>query len=68
MPRLRVPVLYLVAEDDAGGSFAADAQALYDRTASTDKALEVLPGFSHGVSLVAFPGPARDLLEQFLRR
>jgi alpha-beta hydrolase superfamily lysophospholipase len=68
VPRLRVPVLYLVAEDDAGGSFAADAQALYDRTASTDKALEILPGFSHGVSLVAFPGRARDLLEQFLRR
>jgi alpha-beta hydrolase superfamily lysophospholipase len=67
-PRLRVPVLYIVAEEDAGGGFAADAQALYDRTGSSDKALEVLPGFSHGVSLVAFPGPARDLLEQFLRR
>jgi pimeloyl-ACP methyl ester carboxylesterase len=68
VPRLRVPVLYIVAEEDAGGGFAADARALYDRTASSDKALEVLPGFSHGVSLVAFPGPARDLLEQFLRR
>jgi alpha-beta hydrolase superfamily lysophospholipase len=68
VPRLRVPVLYVVAEEDAGGAFAADARALYDRTASTDKAIEVLPGFSHGVSLVAFAGPARNLLEQFLRR
>lgn len=68
VPRLHVPVLYVVAEEDAGGGFAADARALYDRTASSDKAIEVLPGFSHGVSLVAFPGPGRDLLEQFLRR
>jgi len=68
VPRLRVPVLYVVAEEDAGGGFAADAQALYERTASSDKAIEVLPGFTHGVSLVAFPGPARDLLEQFLQR
>jgi alpha-beta hydrolase superfamily lysophospholipase len=68
VPRLQVPVLYVVAEEDSGGGFAADARALYERTASSDKALEVLPGFSHGVSLVAFPGPARDLLEQFLRR
>jgi alpha-beta hydrolase superfamily lysophospholipase len=68
VPRLRVPVLYLVAEEDAGGAFAADAKVLYERTASSDKTLEVLPGSFHGVSLVAFPGRARDLLEQFLRR
>jgi alpha-beta hydrolase superfamily lysophospholipase len=30
-PRLRVPVLYLVATDDAGGAFASDAQTQADR-------------------------------------
>jgi alpha-beta hydrolase superfamily lysophospholipase len=67
VPRLRVPVLYLAASDDAGGAFANDAQALYEATASSDKAIEILPGSDHGVSLVSSPGRARELLEQFLR-
>jgi pimeloyl-ACP methyl ester carboxylesterase len=66
-PRLRVPVLYLAAEDDSGGSFAEDAKALFELTASSDKSIEIVDGYSHGVSLVAFPGRARTLLEQFLR-
>jgi pimeloyl-ACP methyl ester carboxylesterase len=66
-PRLRVPVLYLATKDDAGGAFAADATSLHERTASADKAIEILDGSSHGVSLAAFPGRARDLVEEFLR-
>jgi pimeloyl-ACP methyl ester carboxylesterase len=67
VPKLRVPVLYLAATDDGGGSFAEDARALFERTASSDKSIEIVDGYSHGVSLVAFPGRARTLLEQFLR-
>jgi alpha-beta hydrolase superfamily lysophospholipase len=66
VPRLRVPVLYVVSSDDAGGGFAQDARALFDATASTDKTLELVPGSAHGVSLVSSPGRARDLVERFL--
>ena len=66
VPRLRVPVLYLAARDDAAGGFAEHAQALYDATASSEKTIELLPGAAHGVSLVSSPGRARDLVEQFL--
>jgi pimeloyl-ACP methyl ester carboxylesterase len=65
-PRLRVPVLYIAATDDAGGAFAQDARALYEATSSPDKELELLPGSAHGVSLVSSAGTARDLVEQFL--
>jgi alpha-beta hydrolase superfamily lysophospholipase len=65
-PRLRVPVLYLVATDDAGGAFASDAQTLYDASGSSDKTIELLPGTAHGVSLVSSAGRARDLVERFL--
>jgi pimeloyl-ACP methyl ester carboxylesterase len=66
VPRLRVPVLYLAASDDAGGWFATEAQALYAATASSDKAIEILPGSDHGVSLLGYSGRAREIVEQFL--
>jgi alpha-beta hydrolase superfamily lysophospholipase len=66
VPRLHVPVLYVAATDDAGGAFATDAQTLYEATPSVDKAIEIVPGAQHGIDLVSSPGPARDLLEQFL--
>ena len=58
-PRLRVPVLYVAAEDDdnAGYDFSKDAEAMHAASASTDKSLELLPGGLHGVGLVA--GSAR---------
>lgn len=65
--RLQVPVLFLAAKDDTEGLFAQDAQALYDATASSDKAIEILDGSSHGASLVSSPGRARELVQQFLR-
>jgi pimeloyl-ACP methyl ester carboxylesterase len=67
VPRLRVPVLYIAAKDDGGGSFANDAQVMFERTPAPDKQLEILDGYAHGVSLVLFPGRARTLLEQFLK-
>jgi pimeloyl-ACP methyl ester carboxylesterase len=67
VPRLNVPVLYLAAQDDGAGSFASDARALHDATPSADKRVEILPGTSHGVSLVSAPGRARQLVEEFLR-
>jgi pimeloyl-ACP methyl ester carboxylesterase len=66
VPRLRVPVLYLAAEQDAGGAWAQDAREMYAATPSSDKAIEILPGSDHGISLVSSPGRARDLVERFL--
>jgi pimeloyl-ACP methyl ester carboxylesterase len=66
LPRLTVPVLYLASEQDAGGGFAQEARTMYEATPSLAKAMEIVPGSSHGVSLVAGPGKARELVEQFL--
>ncbi len=67
VPRLTVPVLYVVGEQDAGGGFLADARKLFDATASEDKRLEVLPVSNHGVSLVETNAQARGLVEDFIR-
>jgi pimeloyl-ACP methyl ester carboxylesterase len=68
-PRLRVPVLYLAAEDDdnAGYDFSKDAEALYAATASAEKRLELLPGSLHGIALMAGSARAKALVEGFLR-
>ena len=68
-PRLRVPVLYLAAENDdnAGYDFSKDAKELHAATAATDKRLVVLPGFLHGVALVGGSARARSLIESFLK-
>jgi alpha-beta hydrolase superfamily lysophospholipase len=63
--RLQVPVLYVAAENDSG--FADELRALYEATASTDKAIEILPGGDHGVVLVRTSARARQLLEGFVR-
>ena len=63
--RLQVPALYLAAEQDSG--FADEARALYEATASADKAIEILPGGDHGVVLMRTSARARQLLEGFLR-
>jgi pimeloyl-ACP methyl ester carboxylesterase len=68
-PRLRVPVLYLAAEDDdnAGYDFSKDAEAMAAVTASADKRLEILPGLLHGIALMDGSARARALVEEFLR-
>jgi pimeloyl-ACP methyl ester carboxylesterase len=67
--RLRVPTLYLAAEQDQNApyDFAADARRLYDATGTTEKRVELMPGSLHGVALVSGSGRARTLLETFVR-
>jgi pimeloyl-ACP methyl ester carboxylesterase len=65
VPKLTVPVLYVVGQFDEG--FAADAQQLYDATAATDKTIHVLPDGRHGVDFVRTDGRARGLIEAFIR-
>jgi esterase/lipase len=67
--RLRSPTLVVAAEQDKSApyDFAADAQRLYDATATTEKRLELVPGSLHGVALVAGSTRVRALLEAFLR-
>ena len=68
-PRIRVPTLYLVAQDDQNPpyDFAADAQTLYDATGTAEKRLEVVPGALHGTFLVSGSPAIRKLLLAFLR-
>jgi pimeloyl-ACP methyl ester carboxylesterase len=66
-PRLRVPVLFIVAEDDP--PFADDARALYKAVPGHDKRLVVLEGGGHGTSLLEFgdqAARARAELDRFL--
>jgi pimeloyl-ACP methyl ester carboxylesterase len=67
--RLRVPGLYVVAEQDqnAGYDFAADARELHGLTATGEKRVEVVPGALHGTFLVDRSARVRALLERFLR-
>jgi alpha-beta hydrolase superfamily lysophospholipase len=68
-PRLHVPVLYLAAtgDDNAGFDFSEDAKAMFARTASKDKRLELLPGSAHGIGLVAGSTRTKTLIEGFLK-
>jgi pimeloyl-ACP methyl ester carboxylesterase len=61
--KLQAPVLYLAGDEDA--SFADEARVLYEATSSTDKTLEILHSFNHGVLLAAEPA-ARSLIENFV--
>jgi pimeloyl-ACP methyl ester carboxylesterase len=65
--RLRVPVLYLVAEDDPGA--AEIARSLYDVTPAADKRLVVRPTGGHGYELLRHAQGAqnRELVDAFVR-
>lgn len=69
VPALRVPVLYVVAEDD--GDFSAQVRTLHDATGSRDKRLVAVPGVGHGRGLVYGREPepvrVRAEIEAFLR-
>ena len=69
VPTIRVPTLYVVAEDDQNPpyDFAADAQALYDASTTNEKRLEVVPGSLHGTFLVDGSSAVRALLRSFVR-
>jgi pimeloyl-ACP methyl ester carboxylesterase len=63
--RLRVPVLYVAAEQDQGGRFASDARRLYAATASADKRVELAAGDLHGIAMLESAG-VRQLVEAFI--
>jgi pimeloyl-ACP methyl ester carboxylesterase len=66
-PKLRVPVLFIVAEDDP--PFDDAARALYKAVPGRDKQLVVLEGGGHGTSLLEFGDRAtrvRAELDRFL--
>jgi alpha-beta hydrolase superfamily lysophospholipase len=65
--RSTAPVLYVAGTIDEGGIYGQDAQALYRATASTDRAITLVPTAEHGVQLVGHPGKARTQVERFLR-
>ena len=67
--RLQVPTLYVAAEQDQSPpyDFAADAQTLYEATATSEKRLEVVHGSLHGVYLVDGSPAVRALLRSFVR-
>ena len=65
VPRLTVPVLYVVGQQDA--DFATDAQRLHDATGAADNTLRILPVGLHGVDLMRSDPQARALVESFLR-
>lgn len=69
VPRIRVPTLYVAAEQDQNPpyDFAADAQTLFDATGTEAKRLEVVPGSLHGVFLVSGSASVRGLLLAFAR-
>ncbi len=68
-PRLRVPTLYVVAEEDQNVpyDFAAEAQELYEATGTAEKRLELVPGSLHGTFLVQGSARVRTVLERFFR-
>jgi alpha-beta hydrolase superfamily lysophospholipase len=67
--RLGVPTLYVAAKQDQNPpyDFAADAQTLYDATATAEKRLALVPGSLHGVFLVGGSAAVRNLLLTFVR-
>jgi alpha-beta hydrolase superfamily lysophospholipase len=68
-PHLRVPTLFVVAEQDQNGpyDFAAEAQELYEATGTSEKRLELVPGALHGTFLVQGSARVRTILERFFR-
>jgi pimeloyl-ACP methyl ester carboxylesterase len=61
--RLAVPVLYVVASEDAG--FPDAARTLYEATATEDKRLLVVPGIGHGNEVLAI-SQAQEAVDRFI--
>jgi pimeloyl-ACP methyl ester carboxylesterase len=62
VPRLRIPTLYVAAEQDQNGPYD-----FHDATGTSEKRLELVPGTLHGTFLVDGSARVRTILEQFLR-
>ena len=64
VPKLTVPVLFMVAERDSG--FAEAARKLYSQTPAVDKKLLIVPGGAHGTRMLrgaAGAGPRAAVLD-----
>ena len=64
--RLTAPVLFVAAEDDGEGRFAAEARELYDATPAADKRLAIFPGAAHGAPQLR-ERPVRELVDGWIR-
>jgi pimeloyl-ACP methyl ester carboxylesterase len=64
MPRLRVPVLFVAAEQDDG--VAAEARLLHQTAAASDKRLEIVPSGEHGTDLLRLDR-IKSLVTGFIR-
>ena len=64
--RLTAPVLFIAAEEDGEGRFAAEARELYDATPAVDKRLAIFPGAAHGAPQLR-DGFVRDLVDGWIR-
>ena len=69
VPKLKIPTLYLAAEDDAYPpyDFAAEARELHESTGTAEKKLALVPGNLHGTFLVAGSASVRGTLDRFVR-
>jgi pimeloyl-ACP methyl ester carboxylesterase len=61
---LRVPVLYISAEEDV--PFPEDARAMYEACASPDKQIAIVPGTVHGAPVLRDPA-TRALVDGWIR-
>lgn len=64
--RLTIPALFVAAEGDGEGRFAAEARELYDSSPSTNKRLSIFPGEAHGAPQLR-EAPVRELVDGWIR-
>ena len=64
--RLKVPALFVAAEEDGEGRFAAEARQMYDAAPTTDKRLAIFPGSAHGAPQLR-DRPVRELVDGWIR-
>lgn len=70
-PKLKAPVLYIAGKDD--GTFASDAQAMYNATTINSKKLLIADSIDHGVDFLQDPQDpeskkVRKAITDFLQR
>jgi dienelactone hydrolase len=64
--RLTIPALFVAAEDDGQGQFAAEARELHDSAPSTNKRLAIFQGAAHGAPQLR-EALVRDLVDGWIR-
>jgi pimeloyl-ACP methyl ester carboxylesterase len=64
--RLTAPALFVAADEDGEGRFAAEARELYEAAPATDKRLAIFPGSAHGAPQLRDPA-VRELVDGWIR-